>query len=578
MKWVDEVAKRTKPERVVWCDGSDEEFRSFVTQMLHDGTLIELDQGKMAGCYLHRSDPRDVARTEASTFICTASNDDVGPTNNWMDKTAAEKLLWTIFDGCMKGRTMFAVLYLLGPAYSPYSQVGVELTDSLYVTVSLRIMTRMGAVALGRLKRDGGKGLVRGIHSKGTSDPKLRYICHFPDQMLSMSINSNYGGNALLPKKSHSLRLASVIARKEGWLAEHMLVIGIQDAHSGSVTYLTGAFPSASGKTNLAMLEPAPAIGSRFKVLTIGDDIAWLHLGSDGMLHAINPEAGFFCVAPGTSDRTNPNLMRTINRNTIFTNVALTEAQLPWWEGQPAPEGGVTDWQGRPWKPGGSEPAAHPNSRLTVSMFQCPNLSSRVEDPDGVPISAILFGGRRAELIPLVYEALSWSHGVLIGAMMKVETTAAAEGAIGRVRNDPMAMSPFCGYNMGEYFSHWLDFEKRSTHLPRIFQVNWFRKGGDGRFLWPGFGDNIRVLKWIVERINGDAEAVETPIGYVPAPGSLDLEGLDISQATMDALLSVNKEGWRKELESSNEFFKTFGERFPERLREEYRELMDRLG
>ena len=569
--WVDEVANRTRPESVVFCDGSEQEYRTFVGQMLREGTLIELDQRRYPNCYLHRSNPDDVARSEASTFICTPEKGDAGPTNNWMDSREAESLLWRIFDGCMVGRTMYVAPYLLGPGNSTRSQVGVEVTDSLYVVINLRIMTRMGAVALESLK--GRDHFVRGIHSTGTMNRSLRYVCHFPGAKLIMSINSNYGGNALLSKKSHSLRLASVSAREEGWLAEHMLILGIEDG-SGRLTYLSGAFPSASGKTNLAMLKPPPSL-SELKVWLIGDDIAWLDLAPDGKLCAINPEVGFFCVAANSSEKTNPNLMEAIRKNTIFTNVGMTAEWTPWWDAQP-PVPSVVDWHGRPWKPGGA-PAAHPNSRFTVPIRQYPMLSPRSDDPQGVSVSAILFGGRRSGLVPLVCEAFSWKHGVLMGAMMKVETTAAADGTIGRLREDSMAMTPFCGYNMGDYFQHWLNFSRKSKNLPRIFQVNWFRKGKDGRFLWPGYGENIRVLKWIVDRVNDEAEAVETPIGYVPARGSLDLKGLDIPKGAIEDLLYVDREGWLEEARSSEAFFKTFGDRFPKTLWREHSELTARL-
>jgi phosphoenolpyruvate carboxykinase (GTP) len=571
VEWVDAVAGRTRPESIVWCDGSDDERRAFVKQTLKDGTLIELDQTGYPNCYLHRSHPDDVARTEASTFICTSDKADAGPTNNWMDSRKAEDMLWRIFDGCMRGRTMYVVPYLMGPGDSPRSQVGVEVTDSLYVVVSLRTMTRMGAVALDSLKSR--KEFVRGIHSTGTMNHSLRYICHFPDRKLIMSINSNYGGNALLSKKSHALRIASVSAREEGWLAEHMFVVGIEDG-SGRLAYISGAFPSASGKTNLAMLKP-PQNLDELKVRLLGDDIAWLDLAPDGKLYAINPEVGCFCVASNSNEKTTPNLMEAIRKNTIFTNVGMTAERAPWWDAQP-PAVSVFDWQGRPWKPGGA-PAAHPNSRFTFPISQYPMLSPKWNDPRGVPVSAILFGGRRSGLVPLVCEAFSWEHGVLMGAMMKVETTAAAEGAIGLLREDPMAMRPFCGYNMGDYFQHWLDFSRKSKHLPKIFQVNWFRKGKDGRFLWPGYGENVRVLKWIVGRVNGEAEGVETPIGYVPAPGSLDLEGVGLRENAAEELLYVDREGWLKEARDSEEFFKTFGERFPKALWQEHSNLIARL-
>lgn len=576
VEWVDQVATRTKPDKIVWCDGSDEEYNSMVQEMLKHGVLTELDQKKFPHCYLYRSNPQDVARTEASTYICSSKEENAGPTNNWMSNEDGQKKLWEIFNGAMKGRTMYVVPYLMGPENSKYSQVGVELTDSLYVAASLRIMTRMGSVALEHMKNHG-DNFVKGIHSMGTMDPKSKYISHFPDSKFIMSINSNYGGNALLSKKSHSLRIASVMAREEGWLAEHMLIVGIQD-NSGNVSYITGAFPSASGKTNLAMLRP-PATFNGYKVLTVGDDIAWLHLAQDdGKLHAINPEAGFFCVATHTSAKTNPNLMQTINRNTIYTNVAITHEKTPWWEGKDEQVSSLIDWQGREWKPGGALPAAHPNSRFTAPISQYPSLSPRSNDPEGVPISAILFGGRRASLIPLVYEAFSWEHGVLIGAMMKVETTAAAEGAVGELRNDPMAMTPFCGYNMGDYFQHWLTFGSKSKKLPKIYCVNWFRKGKDKKFLWPGYGENLRILKWIIERSNGKAEAIKTPIGYVPALGSIDLKGLDLPDGTMEELFRIDREGWLDELKSSEAFFRKFGNKFPKRLWQEYEDLSARIN
>ena len=432
-------------------------------------------------------------------------------------------------------------------------------------------MTRIGEVALEKIQDD---SFVRGIHSMGQLDPKQKYICHFTESRSIMSINSNYGGNALLSKKSHSLRMASVEARNEGWMAEHMLILGFEDDES-DITYMTGAFPSASGKTNLSMLKP-PDDFNKYKVLTVGDDIAWLHLGSDGKLNAINPESGFFCVAPHTNAKTNPYLMETIRKNTIFTNVGLAPDHTPWWEGLGQPPKKLTDWQGKEWKSGGN-PAAHPNSRFTVQVSQFPRLSSKYEDPNGVPISAILFGGRRASLVPLVYEAFSWEHGVLMGAMMKVETTAAAEGAVGVLRNDPMAMTPFCGYNMADYFQHWLSFASKSNSLPKIFQVNWFRLGKDKKFLWPGYGQNIRVLKWISDRVKGKAAAIRTPIGYVPAPGSIEMEGLNLADETMEELLHVDKVAWLKELDATESYFKSFGERFPERLWKEFADFAARL-
>ncbi|MDG6923763.1 MAG: phosphoenolpyruvate carboxykinase (GTP) [Nitrososphaerota archaeon] len=568
--WVDEIAKRTLPDSVIWCDGSDEEHDVLVNTMLEQGRLIELDPREYPNCYLYRSNPNDVARTEASTFICCENKIDAGPTNNWMKTSEAEKKLWAIFDGCMKGRTMYVVPYVMGPARSRYSRFGVQLTDSRYVVLNLKMMTRMGKEALEEIADS--PEFVKGIHSMGTMDQTKKYICHFPESGLIMSINSNYGGNALLSKKGHALRLASVSARKEGWMAEHMLITGIQE--KGEVFYITGAFPSASGKTNLAMLRP-PEGYKETKVLLVGDDIAWLHLAQDGMLHAINPESGFFCVAPNTNAKTNPNLIETIKKNTIYTNVALTQSGKPWWEGDELTDPVVQDWQGNVWKKGSL--AAHPNSRFTVSVSQYPCLSPLYKDPDGVPVSAILFGGRRASLVPLVYEAFSWEHGVLIGAMMNVETTAAAEGSVGVLKRDPMAMTPFCGYNMGDYFRHWLSFAEKSSKLPGVFQVNWFRRGKDGKFLWPGYSENIRVLNWIKNRAEGKVEALETPIGYVPLPGSIDTKGLDITEETMKELLSIEVKGWLSELTRVESFFQTFGERLPERLWNEFYGLRERL-
>jgi phosphoenolpyruvate carboxykinase (GTP) len=570
-KWVDAVAKLTKPDGIVWCEGSVEEFHCLVKLMVTDGTLIKLNEEKYPNCYLHRSNPKDVARTEEATFICTRNRDDVGPTNNWMQSDEGEAKLLKLFDGCMKGRTMYVIPYLLGPEGSPYSQVGVELTDSPYVAVNKEIMTKVGKVALERMK-DG--KFVKGIHSTGELDPEKRYICHFPDEKLIMSLNSNYGGNALLSKKCHSLRLASVMARDEGWLAEHMLIIGIADP-SGAVTYVTGAFPSASGKTNFAMLKP-PEYMKDWKVWAISDDIAWIHLDSEGRFRAINPESGFFAVAPNTSMNTNPNIMETIMRDTIFTNVALAADGTPWWEGMGDPPTKLLDWQGREWKTGKSS-AAHTNSRFTTSINQYRFLSPEYSNPNGVPITAIIFGGRRSDLVPLAYESFGWEHGVLMGAMLRVETTAAAMGDVGVLRYDPMAMKPFCGYHITDYFRHWLSFRSRSRNLPKIFQINAFRMGRDGGFLWSGYGHNLVVLKWIVDRCRGKADAVETPIGYVPTPDSINLDGQNVPRSMIEELLQVDKAGWMEELESSWMFFKSLGEPFPEILWQELSKLMARL-
>jgi len=563
--WVDEVADITRPDSVEWCDGSDEEFRRLVHEMVADGTLIELNQRSYPNCYLHRSDPNDVARSEESTFICTEKEDDVGSTNNWMGSGEARAKMRALLSGCMTGRKMYSIPYLLGPLDSPFSQVGVEVTDSPYVAASMKIMAKVGHVALEHLK---GNGFVKGIHSVGALDPRNKFICHFPGEKLIISMNSNYGGNVLLSKKCHSLRLASVMARDEGWLAEHMLIIGIEDPN-GAITYVTGAFPSASGKTNLTMLKP-PEYMKEWNVWAVSDDIAWLHLDPQGTFRAINPESGFFAVAPNTSLKTNPRIMEMVKRNTIFTNVALSSDRTPWWEGMGEHPRKLWDWQGRVWI-GGKSPgsAAHPNSRFTTPIRQYPFLSPEYDNPNGVPITAMIFGGRRSELVPLVYESFSWEHGILMGAMLRVETTAAASGEVGVLRNDPMAMKPFCGYNIADYFGHWLSFRSRSDRLPRIFQMNPFRLGRDGRFLWPGYSHNLVLLKWIVERCRGEAEAVETPVGYVPTADSLRIEGMGVPDATIKELLRVDEAAWIEELETTRLFFESLGERFPKALMQE---------
>ena len=571
--WVKSVAEVTTPDEVVWCDGSDAEMAALEAQMVADGTFIELNPTKYPHSFLHRSSPNDVARTEHLTFICSAKKEDAGPTNNWMSPEEANQRVWPLFKGAMKGRKMYVVPYLMGPVGSKYSRVGVEITDSPYVVANMRIMTRMGKVALEHLGTS--DDFVKGVHSLGDLSPERRYICHFPETRTIWSIGSGYGGNALLGKKCHALRLASVQARDEGWLAEHMLILGLTDPN-GNKTYIAAAFPSACGKTNLAMLVPSlPG----WKVETVGDDIAWMHVGEDGRLWAINPEAGMFGVAPGTSMKTNPNAMRSLTRDVIFTNVALTKDKTPWWEGM---DGEVPDelidWQGRPWKKGSSEKAAHPNSRFTVSAKQCPSVGSDIDNPKGVPISAILFGGRRAKLAPLVFESQSWEHGVYLGATMVSETTAAATGAVGVPRHDPMAMLPFCGYNMADYFGHWLRMGKSLKNPPKIFYVNWFRTGDDGKFLWPGFGDNVRVLKWMLERIDGKAKADETVIGNVPTPDSLDLSGLSISPKQLEQLLSVDPAAWETESESHKAFLEKFGDRMPAEIWKQYEAFKARLA
>ena len=573
-RWVDEVAAITQPDRIVWCDGSDEEAQRLYELGLAEKTFYRLNQKAYPGCHLHRSHPSDVARTEHLTFICSRRQEDAGPTNNWMSPEEARAKTLPLFRGAMKGRTMYVLPYVMGPVGSPFSKVGVEVTDSTYVAASMRIMTRMGKVALEQLGNS--EDFCPGLHSLGDLSPERRFILHFPEERTIWSVGSGYGGNALLGKKCFSLRIASWIGRQEGWLAEHMLILGLEDP-SGQVWYMAAAFPSACGKTNLAMLV-SPLADQGYRVWTVGDDIAWLRIGPDGRLWAVNPEAGFFGVAPGTSDRTNPNMMAAIRRNTIFTNVAVTRDGLPWWEGinGTGPDS-LIDWRGNRWSPG-SDKAAHPNSRFTVPARNCPSMSPHWEDPQGVPISAIIFGGRRARVAPLVYQSFNWQHGVFVGAGMASETTAAAIHAVGVVRRDPMAMLPFCGYNMGDYFAHWLRMGERLPHPPLIFHVNWFRTDESGRFLWPGFGENVRVLKWIVERVQGKADGVETPIGFVPAPGSLDLEGLNLPAETMEELLRVDRDAWQQELAEQQRFFEQFGERLPQEIWQEHAALAARLG
>ncbi len=570
--WVEESARLTKPAKIVWVDGSADEHARLVDGMLRDGTFIGLNPKTYPDSYLHRSNPTDVARTEHLTYICTPEKSEAGPTNNWMAPEEAKNMLRPLFDGAMAGRTMYVVPYILGPVASPYSRIGVEITDSAYVVASMRIMSRIGKVALDRLGHS--EDFVPGLHSLGDLDPSHRFIMHFPEEKLIWSIGSGYGGNALLGKKCFALRIASWIARKEGWMAEHMLILGLEDP-SGKITYMSAAFPSACGKTNLAMMVSALE-DQGYRVWTVGDDIAWMHIGSDGRLRAINPEAGFFGVAPGTNSRTNPNVMKALRRDTILTNVALTAEEEPWWEGiDGAPPSGLTNWRGEPYT-GGIETAAHPNSRYTVPASQVACMSKDWESPEGVPISAIIFGGRRARVAPLVYQSRNWQHGVYVGATMASETTAASTGAVGVTRRDPMAMLPFCGYNMGDYFGHWLEMGRRAKHPPAIFHVNWFRRGADGRFLWPGYGENVRVLKWMLDRIEGSAAAEETPIGYVPARGSLTLDGLNLSQDTLDELLRVDSTDWANEAEATGAFFARFGDRLPEELRQEQEALINR--
>ncbi|HUW75346.1 MAG TPA: phosphoenolpyruvate carboxykinase (GTP) [Gallionella sp.] len=570
--WVTEMAALTRPAQVHWCDGSDAEYNTLLQQMLQSGDLIELNQQTHPGCYLHRSDPADVARVEHLTFVCHPQREDTGPNNHWMAPDEAHAKIDALFDGCMAGRTMYVVPYCMGPIDSPLARCGVEITDSPYVVANMRIMTRMGAAAQARIEREG--HFVKGLHSTGELDPERRYIMHFPDELTIKSYGSGYGGNALLGKKCHALRIASNQARAEGWLAEHMLIMGVENPQ-GVTHYIAAAFPSACGKTNLSMLIPPESYQrDGWKVRTIGDDICWMRPGPDGRLWAINPEAGFFGVAPGTSRSSNANALETIARDTIYTNVALTADNQPWWEGLPGTP--VIDWQGRPYDPANG-PAAHPNSRFTVSARQCPTWSQEAEAAQGVPISAIVFGGRRPTLVPLVFEAHHWSHGVLVGASMGSETTAAATGTVGVMRRDSMAMKPFCGYHYGDYFAHWLSFDQAGARLPKVFHVNWFRKDRDGKFLWPGFGDNLRVLEWMIDRVEGRLDGVETPIGILPGPAELKLEGLDLKRHQLDELLEVDHAGWQAELAAIGEYLETCLPRLPERLRKEQQRVTDAL-
>lgn len=575
LKWVDEMAALCKPDSVVWVDGSEAEKQRLTEQALSTGELHLLDQEKLPGCVLHRTAENDVARTEHLTFICTRTEEDAGPTNNWMDPKEAYAKVGAMFDGCMRGRKMYVIPFIMGVAGSPFRKLGIEITDSIYVVLNMRIMTRMGQVAADELGEN--EEFTKCLHSKGELDIERRFILHFPEDNTIWSYGSGYGGNVLLGKKCLSLRIASYMGLHEGWMAEHMLIVGIQRP-DGEVTYIAGAFPSACGKTNLAMLIPPDSMQG-YKVFTVGDDIAWMRIGPDGRLWATNPEAGFFGVAPGTSNKTNPNAMKTIARNTIYTNVLLTPENTVWWEGMgvdPPSEG--IDWRGNPWTPQDGVPGANPNARFTAPAAQCPVIDQRWEDPKGVPISAIIFGGRRARLAPLVYESFDWQHGTFVGATMASETTAAATGKVGVVRRDPMAMLPFCGYDMSKYFRHWLDMGAKIPNPPKIFHVNWFKRGDDGEFLWPGYGDNLRVLDWIIRRCKGEVYAQEAPIGYLPTKDSLDLRGLDLPDQVLEKLLEVNHDAWVEELEGMQKFFDQFGYSLPEEIVEEQQALKRRLG
>jgi phosphoenolpyruvate carboxykinase (GTP) len=574
-KWVGEMAAMCKPDQVVWVDGSEAEKQRLTEQALASGELHLLDQEKLPGCVLHRTAENDVARTEHLTFICTRNEADAGPTNNWMDPNEAYAKVGAMFDGSMRGRTMYVIPFIMGVAGSPFRKLGIEITDSIYVVLNMRIMTRMGQVALDELGDS--EDFTKCLHSKGELDIERRFILQFPEDNTIWSYGSGYGGNVLLGKKCLSLRIASYMGLTEGWMAEHMLILGLESPE-GEVTYICAAFPSACGKTNLAMLIPPESMPG-YKVWTVGDDISWIRIGPDGRLWAVNPEAGFFGVAPGTSMKSNPNAMLTAATNSIFTNVLLTPENTVWWEGigVDPPETGI-DWRGRPWTPKDGEKGANANARFTAPASQCPVISPNWEAPQGVPISAMLFGGRRAKLAPLVYESFNWQHGTYVGATMASETTAAATGAVGVVRRDPMAMRPFCGYHMARYFRHWLDMGKKIPHPPKIFHVNWFRQDDAGNFLWPGYGENLRALEWVLGRCKGTADAVETPIGYVPAKSSLNLNGLDISDEAIDKLLEVRRDDWVDELDGMQKFFDQFGHELPEEILEEQQGLKTRLG
>ena len=570
--WVRSVAELTQPDAIHWCDGSDAEYRSLMAELQTSGELLKLNPEHFPNCFLARSHPSDVARVEHLTFVCTTDREDAGPNNHWMSPADGHAKMRDLFKGCMKGRTLYVVPYCMGPIDSPYSRCGVEITDSAYVVINMALMTRMGLPALERIGREG--SFVKGLHSTGELDPNRRFIMHFPEELAIESFGSGYGGNALLGKKCHALRIASFQARNEGWLAEHMLIVGLQSPQ-GETHYIAAAFPSACGKTNLAMLIP-PGSMPGWKVFTVGDDIAWLHPGPDGRLYAINPEAGYFGVVPGTNPKTNRNAYEMIRRDTLFTNVALTADNDPWWEGL---ESGtpVIDWQARTYD-AKNGPAAHPNSRFTVSAKKNPNYAPEADSPRGVPISAIVFGGRRRGVAPLVYEARDWNHGVLVGASVASETTAAAIGEAGVLRRDPMAMKPFAGYNFGDYWNHWLAIGAKLKHPPRIYHVNWFRRDANNKFLWPGFGDNLRVLDWILKRCNGKAEAAETPIGNLPKAKDLNLAGLDIAPQALEQLLSVDATKWRAEAADMNKYLDEFGARTPAALRAEVQALQKRLG
>ncbi len=584
LTWIDEMAAITKPEKIVWIDGSEAQLEALRAEACSTGEIEKLDQEKLPGCYLHRTDPLDVARVEDRTFICARTKKEAGPTNNWMDPQEAYKMMYELFDGSMAGKTMYVIPYSMGVVGSPFSKIGIELTDSIYVVLNMHIMTRIGEKVLESL---GDGEFVKGLHSRAQMDASKKYIMHFPEDNTIMSVNSGYGGNVLLGKKCFALRIASYLGKNEGWMAEHMLILGVENPE-GEVRYICAAFPSACGKTNLAMLIPPEYYASKgYKVWCVGDDISWLRIGPDGRLYAMNPENGFFGVAPGTNEKSNPNALASTMKNTIFTNVCHTADNTVWWEGlnKDLPENAI-DWKGDPWDPAKfvksdkSTCAAHPNSRFTAPAENCPCISKEFNNPNGVPIDAIVFGGRRAKTAPLVYQSFDWNHGVFVGSIMASETTAAAAGAVGVVRRDPMAMLPFCGYNMGDYFAHWIEMGKKIPHAPKIFNVNWFRTDDEGNFIWPGFGDNMRVLMWILDRCAGKADAVETAIGYLPKAEDINTEGLkDIDLDTIKGLLSVDKDLWKEDIKGIKEFYAKFDEfdTLPAELKKELADFEARL-
>lgn len=576
LDWIEEMAAMTRPEKIVWIDGTDEQLEGLRKEAQSTGELIKLDEAKLPGCYLHRSALNDVARVEDRTFICSRNKEDAGPTNNWADPKEMYAKLRGLYSGAMSGRTMYVIPYSMGVIGSPFAKYGVELTDSIYVVVSMAIMTRMGSKVFDVLGDS--SDFIKGLHAKADLDPEKRYIVHFPEDNTIMSVNSGYGGNVLLGKKCFALRIASNLGRRENWLAEHMLILGIENP-KGEIRYICAAFPSACGKTNLAMLIPPEIYRKKgYKVWCVGDDIAWLRIGEDGCLWAMNPENGFFGVAPGTNAKSNPNALATTGKNTIFTNVVQTAEDTVWWEGlDKNPPKGAINWKGEPWNTDSGEKGAHPNSRFTAPAENCPCISSEFNNPMGVPISAIIFGGRRAKTAPLVYQSRSWQHGVFVGSIMASETTAAAVGTVGVVRRDPMAMLPFCGYHMGDYWQHWLDMGRIIPNKPKIFNVNWFRTDERGRFIWPGFGENLRILEWIAARCFGEIEAEESEIGYLPKIEDINLDGSGVSAQTLKELLTVDKKLWREEAAGIREFYGRFGSKLPRELEDELSILENNL-